>query len=553
MNLLIQFRHGLGDAIQLTSVLAHLRHYHSDWDVDIAALAGKHTAYRGQCRGFFVLGRNEPPRSQYGRVLDLDWHEPHDVNQCVPSTKVERCLQEVFGLAPLRQLCAYHLDPGAESLAAAATYLEALAPRDPATGRYKVVILHYQGNTSQDRKDLSHDVAKAICDQARDYGYVPVILDWDQRSPIPDRRLVHCPDAGHWLWSPAPGTGDAERLAALIGQSALFIGVDSGPQKVAAATGTPTIAVWTRHHPIHFHGLSNHTLHLVPEEHGQFIRGDRDVGEKAFAELYRSQTYRDLRASLYSAIHTLLTGHEARAETFAWKALRSTAFNANYYEEHRAAGLDYLNYGAWQSNYGLWLTNSLNLRGKKVLDIGCACGSIVRGLGEAGAVVCGVDINEHMIHLGRQRWPDMSPLLHVCDAINLHLFQDGAFDAVHSAQVAEHWRPDHVPLILRELARVTRPGGLLWVALDTEELFARQKRRIEYEDPTHVCIRPLSWWHEQLRLARWYVMSEEVRTTLTDDPGSYLRRYDWDWFAARRQPASEAQAPADSGPAALIG
>ena len=47
---LIDFRHGLGDAVQLTSVLQHLRHYHPNWSIDVAALGGKHSAYGGLCR-----------------------------------------------------------------------------------------------------------------------------------------------------------------------------------------------------------------------------------------------------------------------------------------------------------------------------------------------------------------------------------------------------------------------------------------------------------------------------------------------------------------------
>ena len=58
---LIKFRHGLGDAVQLTTVLQHLKHYHPDWDVDVAALIGKHSAFHGLCRKVFVLDREELP------------------------------------------------------------------------------------------------------------------------------------------------------------------------------------------------------------------------------------------------------------------------------------------------------------------------------------------------------------------------------------------------------------------------------------------------------------------------------------------------------------
>jgi hypothetical protein len=39
-RVLISFRHGLGDVIQLTSVLNHLRHYHPNWVIDVEVTAG---------------------------------------------------------------------------------------------------------------------------------------------------------------------------------------------------------------------------------------------------------------------------------------------------------------------------------------------------------------------------------------------------------------------------------------------------------------------------------------------------------------------------------
>ncbi len=232
----------------------------------------------------------------------------------------------------------------------------------------------------------------------------------------------------------------------------------------------------------------------------------------------------------------MLTGEEFEsiANRRFLKCLSSHAYDHHYYEEHKIAGLDYLGFGDWQLEYGRWLVDSLGLKGQRLLDIGCACGAILRGLGEAGAVVQGVDVNEHMIHLGRAKWPDMAPLLFVCDAVNLHLFGDSCWDAIHTAQVAEHWKAELVPHILHELARVVVPGGLMFCALDTEELFARQGRVVEHEDPTHVCIRPMAWWHEQLQQAGWAVCSAEVEPALRKHPESFLKRYDWDWFVAKK-------------------
>ena len=195
------------------------------------------------------------------------------------------------------------------------------------------------------------------------------------------------------------------------------------------------------------------------------------------------------------------------------------------------AGLDYAGFGEWQQRYGEWMISALDLEGKHVLDIGCACGSIAAGLAEAGALVSGCDLSQHMIDLGREKWPGFP--LFVCDAINLHLWRDETFHFLHSAQVFEHFRPELVPFILRELARVTKPNGLLFFALDTVELFERQKRDMSKEDPTHLCVKPRCWWEDQLREAGWKLYPEALEK-LKNHPMSYFQRYDWEAFCCRK-------------------
>lgn len=219
--------------------------------------------------------------------------------------------------------------------------------------------------------------------------------------------------------------------------------------------------------------------------------------------------------------------------------LRSTAFNAAYYEEHRAAGLDYAHYGDWQFRYCRWLHDAIQLpAAARVLDVGCACGNLVQGFHDQGLSAHGIDPNEYTIQLGRERFPAIADRLHVCDASNLHPFslQPSAFSLVHSMQAAEHWPVGLVPQILRELRRVTRPAGLFWCVLDTAELERRQGRDLASEDPTHVCIRPLAWWHAQLRAAGWELCGEEFRMRLVEHGWSYFDSHDWDWWLARPGP-----------------
>jgi ADP-heptose:LPS heptosyltransferase/SAM-dependent methyltransferase len=532
-RVLLEFRHGLGDAVQLTIVLRHLQSLKPDWSVDVAALPGKVSAFTNLCANTRVLDSERLDRTVYDQVLVLDWHECRTGYADVPSTKPSRCLLEVFGLKPVLDLCGYRISIGDSSRDKAHAYLAQLCPAGPRDdGRYPVVLLHYQGNTSGERKNLTHELAREVCQVVGNSGFVPIVLDWDHRSPLIDQRTVFSPGKDHPLWN-GMGTGDAEALAALIELSTLFVGIDSGPLHVAGATSTPTIGVWTGHHPGHFFDLSDNVMHLVPGDHVAKLPNPEAVA--FFQKHYHHTTYKQLTIELPAVVQGRLTGEgvEQIANRRFLNELSSRAYDAVYYEEHKLAGLDYLGYGEWQEQYGDWLTSALAWKERRVLDIGCACGSILRGLGHAGAIVQGVEINEHMVRLGREKWPDMAGLLHVCDAVNLHLFADGAWEGLHSAQVAEHWKPQLVQHILEELRRVTATGGLFFCALDTEELFARQGRDLAHEDPTHICIKPLAWWHEQLRKAGWQLCGEQVEHRLRSHPGSFLKRYDWDWFVAR--------------------
>ncbi|MEX0710897.1 MAG: glycosyltransferase family 9 protein, partial [Pirellulales bacterium] len=308
-RVLIEFRHGLGDSVQLTSLLAHLKHYHPDWAIDVAPLVGKHSIYMGQCNSIRILDRDVIDGRAYQSVYNLDWPECQTCYQGWPSTKAERCLREVFNLAPIAELCRYRIDVGAPARQAARQYLAGISGPDRADGngeRFPTVLIHYQGNTSAGAKDLSHELVRQVCDDLLSAGYVPVILDWDNRSPLADGKRIHNPGASHELWK-GVGTGDAEVMAALIDSSALMIGVDSGPLHVAGATATPTIGVWTGHHPLHYFAHADNVLHLVPEGHAGLLRGDPAAGREYFASRYRHETYTNLEQSLRKAVWRHLT------------------------------------------------------------------------------------------------------------------------------------------------------------------------------------------------------------------------------------------------------
>ena len=163
-NVLIKFRHGLGDAVQMTSVLRHLKHYHPEWNIDVAAQIGKHSAFHGLCRKVYVLDREELPRAPEG-TFDLDWHECHSCYADSPSTKAERCLRDVFRLQPRPELCGYKIQVGDKARGLARDYLEQICLRQAIgeAARFPAVLIHYEGNTSADRKNIPTEIVTDVC------------------------------------------------------------------------------------------------------------------------------------------------------------------------------------------------------------------------------------------------------------------------------------------------------------------------------------------------------------------------------------------------------
>jgi SAM-dependent methyltransferase len=96
--------------------------------------------------------------------------------------------------------------------------------------------------------------------------------------------------------------------------------------------------------------------------------------------------------------------------------------------------------------------------GQRALDVGCGPGALttelVRRLG--GSAVCALDPSRSFVAAARERLPEVDIRLSGAEQIP---FPDGVFDAA-LAQLCVHFMADPVAG-LREMARVTRPGGMV--------------------------------------------------------------------------------------------
>ena len=98
-----------------------------------------------------------------------------------------------------------------------------------------------------------------------------------------------------------------------------------------------------------------------------------------------------------------------------------------------------------------------DVRGQRVLDVGCAAGALSAELAERGADVLGVDVSQTMVRLAERRMAGRARF-HVADITQpLDFLASGSINLV-AASLVMHYLLDWVPT-LREFRRVLSPGG----------------------------------------------------------------------------------------------
>ena len=254
--------YGLGDGVQVSAVLRHLAKHRPDWNISYRADEGKYQVGRGLVHRHFAYGA-EPPDTHYDFEVQIKLYDSWCNWDDRPNTRVSNCLHSDFGMkwdaerGRYSVEVRYEVDHNVQKLMAQWT-----AHRQSLNVR--VVGLHYQGDSSGSRKNLTPHQAAWVCRHIMDLGRFPLVLDWRDQSVVSHELRVGSTGSVGTTQERSVLGRDAEYNVAVIHQCEAFVGIDSGPGKCAAATDTPSLIVWTGHNPACFYDPAPNVTHLVP-------------------------------------------------------------------------------------------------------------------------------------------------------------------------------------------------------------------------------------------------------------------------------------------------
>jgi SAM-dependent methyltransferase len=106
-------------------------------------------------------------------------------------------------------------------------------------------------------------------------------------------------------------------------------------------------------------------------------------------------------------------------------------------------------------------------RVRRVLDLGCGSGRHTVLLARHGFRVTGMDVSPEGLRLTRQwlRETKATARLVIGDFFEPFAFADATFDAVIAVQTIHHGMQDQIRACVGEIARVLRPGGIVFVSV----------------------------------------------------------------------------------------
>jgi ubiquinone/menaquinone biosynthesis C-methylase UbiE len=122
----------------------------------------------------------------------------------------------------------------------------------------------------------------------------------------------------------------------------------------------------------------------------------------------------------------------------------------------------------------------------RILDFGCGSGNLAAHLAALGYSVTGVDISSAMLESARKCFADAAQWIQLSTSWRSLPFKGETFDGVVASSTLEY--AANLELVFREIARVTKRGGLLAATIPDVDRAIRR-----FEDLIRRSLRHLRW------------------------------------------------------------
>src|SRR5258708_3644628 len=100
-RVLYKMRHGLGDSVQCTIFIRHIKHYHPDWFVGVECRQGHEAIFRSVADAVYCDHKPWWWREQYPKPVELQFpHYKMGIHTVLPSTKATQAIHD-FGMTPI--------------------------------------------------------------------------------------------------------------------------------------------------------------------------------------------------------------------------------------------------------------------------------------------------------------------------------------------------------------------------------------------------------------------------------------------------------------------
>ena len=297
----------MGDVVQLTIIVKHIKTYMPEAYVAVVALPGRANVFAGLADQYWEF--RHPfywTFEKWDFTFDLAWSRPCCNYLTAPPTKVTECYY--IELCPPLEipldpaLYRYEIQPQPEAEAKAEAFVEKIKP---------FAFCHFHSEVSGEDKHLTAKEGGAVCDMLIDRGLVPLILVKGRQDRRADCLYLDTSTGLYDRW------GDAQVLRSVIDRAAVAITIDSGPGHIAAATDTPTIVVWKKTVCPYCFDPAPNVLHLTPEGWPSLMFPEfREEALEAFASDYNVLTYDNLLDCLPTALNTLIDNSFAKGNFY---------------------------------------------------------------------------------------------------------------------------------------------------------------------------------------------------------------------------------------------